>query len=91
MKRAPKIGQHVIIKGIPYRRMPSPHLVSVPGGVDGYPRLCDSLHHSQMKGCKIHTDPRTGRKKAIVNSRRHERDVMARNDLVRGGTTFDTD
>lgn len=55
-----------------------------------YPYISTSLPRT-LRGCSLAPAPHSGRMKPLIESRQHEKEVMAINDLVRGGNTFDTE
>jgi hypothetical protein len=81
MGTAPKIGD--VVDGM--RRVPS--FVLDAAGVDRitnkYPYVSHRLP-STIRGCKL-VKTKNGRMKPLIQSRRHELEVMARNDLQRDG------
>ncbi len=79
----PTIGSLMQEKGVWYRRLPSLAQVSaqVARTVHGYPRLSNALPPT-VAGCRIERDKKSGRKKPLVTSQRHEREVIARNNLA---------
>jgi hypothetical protein len=87
-RKAPRIGKTVMIGGQRCTRAPSFRVGTAPESKSNYPYLSNSLPRT-TKGCKMKADPKTGRKKPLIESRRHEREVMAKNDLVKESATFD--
>ncbi len=78
----------IILGGRPVvRQFTPPMLTGIEARTDGYPRLSNSLP-TTIRGVKLVADPKSGRLKPLITSRRHEREVMAKNDLVRESETF---
>lgn len=87
MRDAPATGEQIDIDGKVFTRVPDlPQLSGVERKTWGYPRLSNSLP-TTTNGCKMVRQKKANgtysRPKPLIESQRHEREVMARNDLVR--------
>ena len=83
MEKAPTIGSLLILDGKEYRRIPSFLIGTGTIAQHGkYPYLSSALP-TTVKGCKMASKRPGGRKKPLIESQKHERDMMARYDLVK--------
>lgn len=77
VEQRPHIGETVTIDGEPCTRIASSVQGNVAGGIDGHPRVSQSLP-PWVPGCR---HDKTGQ--PIIESRRHENEVLARTGYVR--------
>ena len=85
MAEVPRIGERVEIDGVLFRRIFCGRVGEGTIAMRGkYPYLSHSLSPCRVHGAKnIHV--KGGKAKVLIESAKHEREVMARNDLVREG------
>ena len=84
-KDVPSIGETVEVEGVTYRRVFCGRVGD--GTIQQhakYPYTSNYLNPAAIKGASI-VKTATGKKKILIKSAKHEREVMARNDLVKEG------
>lgn len=89
MAEVPTIGEEIIHNGQVLRRVASSRFhgkTGALGHLDIYPYVSNSLP-TTVQGCKMvrerRKDGKLSRPKPLIRSERHEREVMARNNLVK--------
>lgn len=85
---APRIGDEILIDGVPFKRVPSFHINSaqIARVTHQYPRVSNSLP-ARMEGVKTvrqkRKDGSLTRSKPLITSQNHEKELMRQHDLAR--------
>lgn len=81
----PSIGETVLVDDVPYRRLFCGRVGTGTIAMHSkYPYASSALSPASIRGAPIVTLP-SGKKKVLIKSVKHEREIMARNGLVKEG------